>query len=236
MNFTLDLGGDWTQWKLWADARVISNKGMAELALKRDKFPDPIVKEFVTNATKPLPVMDMHAYLRKLPDASAQVLAKHQVVSDLITSEFGTNAGDLLRDLNMEIAKETLTKNLEEGLEVTDKKGIFVEKPFVVDSRFDVALRRDAIEVTVGVNTQPAAGDARAASLLPAARTEWLKRIMGAWDGHFNMKNTEREIPVRFKVSLTGGPNRAGRQAKGPERGCERGADPRVRPHHRQLG
>ena len=210
INFIFDLGGDWQYWKVWADAKTISYKGLMEAALKRNKITDPVTKEFVTNLLKPLPEPEMRNYLRKMPDASAKVLAAQQMTADLLLSEYGNfNGPSLAKEVNMEIAKAEVNPKFVELLSVADKttNGIFVDRPFSLDARFTVSLRRDLVEVSVGVALAAAAGDARAASLLPGAKPEWLKRIMATWDGKFKLKNTDKEIPLKFNVSLDGGPN-----------------------------
>ena len=194
------------------------------------------------------------AHLRNLSDGALAELHASPVPADVIRDTFGSGASPVLRVLNGEISSGEANVTTSEDLLAGPTTGPFTSMHFGGDNRFNVAYRRDRVNVSVGVELT--AVDDRARELLPAAKQIWLRRIRAAWGNRFRLANGQRTIPLRFLVNLDSGPNHVNihsgvwawpepqcrqlvraRPRKRPPAGGGRvaGACPRVRPPDRQC-
>jgi hypothetical protein len=193
----------------WATARQWAREeGTATLDLARALASAGVIS--VAGLTSFLTAADRNAgaareHLRNLSDEALAELRSSPVTADVIRDTFGSRAAPVLRVLNGEISSGEAEVTTSEDLLAGPTTGPFTSMHFGGDNRFDVAYRRDRVNVSVGVELT--AADDRARELLPAAKQIWLNRIRAAWGSRFRLTNGQRTIPLRFLINLDSGPN-----------------------------
>ncbi len=205
IQMVIDLGGTWNQQKEWVLAEGASQHKLASALVAQGKITDPAVVAFVNGLAG---VADKEQeYLRNLPDGALASLKKDSMAADVIHEEFGSKADPVIAALNGQIASGDKTVSTSEKLLAGQATGVFVETEFGGDHRFHITYDRDKVSVDVGISLTPADGDARAASLLPAAKTTWSANILSAWEGVYKFTNPTRTIPLHVNLNLNGGSN-----------------------------
>ncbi len=205
IQMVIDLGGTWNQQKDWVLAEGAKLRKLAVALAGQAKLTDPAAVAFVNGLAGSAD--GERQYLRNLPDGALASLRKDSMAADVINEEYGSKSGPVIAALNGEIASGDKTVSTNEKLLAGAATGVFVEQEFGGDHRFHITYDRDKVSVDVGINLTPAEGDARAATLLPAAKATWSGNILGAWEGVYKFTNPTRTIPLHINLNLNGGSN-----------------------------
>ena len=200
----VDLNFTWPVARGWAREEGTDTLDLARGLDRGGRLGIPGLSEFLDAAADGRTAARDH--LRNLPDADlTRLRGANPVPADIIRDTFGSHASDVMRVLDGEISSGTQDTSTSEDLLAGATTGPFVSMHFGGDHRFDLTYRRDAVDVTVGVELT--AVDDRARTLLAGAKAIWLGRIQAAWGNRFQLTNGQRTIPLRFQISLDSGRN-----------------------------
>ena len=206
ISFLLDLGGNWSLWRGWMTAKGAKFKDLATAAVARNLITEPTALAFAKLVIGGPAVRKVFAYLRSMPDATLAILKSDPMAMDLISELYPSDKDALEKALNGETKTANANPAFTETLQTGPTTSPFTPQNFPLSPKFSISYR-DVLNVSVGIAVTAASGDARAARLLPNAKTIWSRNILGAWDNKFKLHNADREVPIRFKVSLDAGPN-----------------------------
>ena len=208
-QFMFDLGGDWTKWRDWAAAKGIRKLDLAVAAVAAGQIPSGSAPAGLVRVIQsPGTVEAVRIHIRDVNDADLAVLNAHPMTMDVINEVFAAGKDPILRALAGEISTADKDVHNSEVLMSGPTSGPFTAGTFGGDQRYSMIYERSRLLVDVGIALTPAAGDARAASLLPSAIATWSGNINAAWNGKFRITNGQRTIPIQFRPSLgSSGPN-----------------------------
>ncbi len=198
-----DLRFPWATARQWAREEGTETLDLARSLASAGVIPVSGLTSFLGAATRGATAAREH--LRNLSDDALAELRTSPVPADVIRDTFGSRAAPVLRVLNGEISSGEANVTTSEDLLAGPTTGPFTSMHFGGDNRFNVAYRRDRVNVSVGVELT--AADDRARELLPTAKQIWLRRIRAAWGSRFRLTNGQRTIPLRFIINLDSGPN-----------------------------
>jgi hypothetical protein len=200
----VDLNFPWATARRWAREEGTDTLDLARGLDRGGRLSIPGLAAFLAAAADGRDAARDH--LRNLPDADLTALrGGNPVIADIISDTFGSRASEVLRVLHGEISSGEAETSTSEDLLAGPTTGPFTSMNFGGDRRFDIAYRRDRVDVSVGVELE--AADDRARTLLASAKAIWLGRIQAAWGSRFELTNGDRTIPLRFHISLDAGSN-----------------------------